>query len=510
MKNEENISSSVAYLKQKQFKHLLKQSQEYGTLGFGFAITAGLAAIIAICSVNYAAGTIKPVPMGVAGVLAAEALVLFLIRLAVKGCYKRHGELTRGVRMLGLLPVLMLATCNVFAFPAGCMMLKKKKSLEYHIEIFAILTDFFAIAVSCVNILKGYVISTFFPAIGILAVLTGFHAVCLYFLAEGVTNTQASRKMIPLAVLLILSGCTGNLFAVLAGLIVLAKAFNKEAEVSISWVDIFKRLFRSQVAVWGAFIIVFWIMMTFWANYTFDYSLAVDNNYQAILQGPSFQYPLGTDDLGRCVFSRVVFGAKISLMAGLLSTMFSVVIGMTLGAIAGYYSGKVDNVIMRILDVFMAMPGLLLPIAIVTATGNSIGWIIVALGMGVIPGYGRTVRASVMTLTGCEFIEAERANGAKNSWIILKHIIPNSLSPVIVRATMGFGGNVLAISSLSYLGVGIESYVPEWGNILKVGSSYLETASYLAIYPGVVIVLMVLGFNFLGDGVRDALDPKLK
>ena len=175
-----------------------------------------------------------------------------------------------------------------------------------------------------------------------------------------------------------------------------------------------------------------------------------------------------------------------------------------------YYSSRVDNIIMRILDIFMAIPGLLLPIAIITATGTNIAWIIFALGMGVIPGYGRTVRASVMTLKGSEFIEAARACGAKNGTIIFRHIIPNSLAPVIVRATMGFGGSVLAVSSLSYLGVGIESHIPEWGNILKAGSTYLETHSYLAIYPGIVIVLLVLAFNFLGDGLRDALDPKLK
>lgn len=497
-------------MEKKHLKRLLKRSQEYSSLNFAACLSGAIALIIAVASFDWSTGTFKSAPALIALIFAVEALVILAVRLLVKRNYAGNESIARGTRCLGIILIIMIGTCNVFACAAGFMLVKKKRSLEYHMGIFTFITDVLVIFVSCINLLKGYVISTFFPALTFLAVLSAFHLISMYFLAEGVTTTQANKKMLPLAVLLIISGLTGNVFAILSGLIVLRKIFNKDAEVSVSWIDIFRRLFRSHVAVWGMFIIVFLIMMTFWANYTFEYSLAIDNNYQAILQGPSRMYPLGTDDLGRCVFSRVVFGAKISLLAGLLSTMFSVIIGMTLGAIAGYYSGRVDNVIMRILDIFMAMPGLLLPIAIVTATGNSLAWIIVALGMGVIPGYGRTVRASVMTLTGCEFIEAEKANGAKNSWIIMKHIIPNSLAPVIVRATMGFGGNVLAISSLSYLGVGIESYIPEWGNILKVGSSYLETASYLAIYPGIAIVLMVLGFNFLGDGVRDALDPKLK
>lgn len=503
-------SASESSLERKQLRRMLRQSQEYTSLGFAACLSLGLALLVALAAFDFVSKQVKTGPLLIAGIFAAEAVVLFIIRFAVKKSYEKNGAIGRGLRLWGLLLILMIATCNLFACQAGFMLAKKKKNLEYQIGIFMLLTDVMVMLLSCVNILKGYVISTFFPAMGVLGVLTVLHFASLFLLAAKVGPTQAPKSMRAPAVILILTGLSGNLFAILAGLIVLRKTFNKDAEVSVSWIDVFKRLFRSQVAIWGAFIIVFLITMTLCAKYTFDYDLAVNNNYQAILQGPSLTYPLGTDDLGRCIFTRVVFGAKISLVAGLLSTMFSVVIGMALGAAAGYYGGRTDNIIMRILDIFMAMPGLLLPIAIITATGNSLAWIIVALGMGVIPGYGRTVRASVMTLTGCEFIEAEKANGAKNSWIILRHILPNSMAPVIVRATMSFGGNVLAISSLSYLGVGIESHIPEWGNILKVGSTYLETASYMAVYPGIAIVLMVLGFNFLGDGFRDALDPKLK
>ncbi|MCD8369858.1 MAG: ABC transporter permease [Clostridiales bacterium] len=509
MKQTNNVSSE-SLLEKKQMKRMIQQSQEYAALGFAAVLSVALAFLAALAGFDFVSRSVKTGPMLVAGAFAIEAAIVFVVRALVKRDYEKYHDIQRRVRLLGIVLILMVLTCNIFACEAGFLLAKKKKSLEYRIGVYMLLTDIMVMFISSINILKGYVISTFFPAMGVLALLTLLHFAVLFPLAEAVTPTQAPKKMRVVAVLLLLTGLCGNLFAILAGLIILNKSFNKDSEVSISWIDVFKRLFRSQVAVWGAFVIIFLITLTIFARYTFDYDLAVNNNYQAILQGPSLEYPLGTDDLGRCIFTRVVFGAKISLVAGLLSTMFSVVIGTTLGAIAGYYSGRIDDIIMRILDIFMAMPGLLLPIAIITAAGNSLTWIIIALGMGVIPGYGRTVRASVMTLTGCEFIEAERAIGAKDSWIILKHIIPNSMAPVIVRATMSFGGNVLAISSLSYLGVGIESYIPEWGNILQTGSTYLETASYMAIYPGIAIVLMVLGFNFLGDGFRDALDPKLK
>jgi peptide/nickel transport system permease protein len=210
------------------------------------------------------------------------------------------------------------------------------------------------------------------------------------------------------------------------------------------------------------------------------------------------------------VFTRVVFGARISLTVGIISTAISIVVGIILGAFAGFYSGTTDNVIMRILDVFMAIPGLLLPIAIIAAFGTNTANITFALGVGAIPSYARTIRASVLTLQDAEFVEAARACGARDKIIIFRHILPNSMAPLIIRATLGIGAGVTAVSSLSYLGLGIAPQIPEWGNILKAGSAYLETNAYMAIFPGFAIVVLVLAFNFLGDGLRDALDPKLK
>ena len=205
-----------------------------------------------------------------------------------------------------------------------------------------------------------------------------------------------------------------------------------------------------------------------------------------------------------------LLGISFRLTVGIFSTILSIVVGIVLGAIAGFYSGATDNIIMRVLDVFMAIPGLLLPIAIIAAFGTSTANITFALGVGAIPSYARTIRASVLQLQDSEFVEAARACGAKDNVIIFKHILPNSMAPLIIRSTLGIGAGVTAVSSLSYLGLGIAPHIPEWGNILKAGSSYLETNPYMAIFPGFAIVILVLAFNFLGDGLRDALDPKLK
>ncbi|MPN25017.1 Glutathione transport system permease protein GsiD [bioreactor metagenome] len=184
--------------------------------------------------------------------------------------------------------------------------------------------------------------------------------------------------------------------------------------------------------------------------------------------------------------------------------------GGMLGAVSGYYGGKLDNAIMRFMDVLYAVPSILLAIAIIASFGTSTFNLVMALSVGSIAVYARTVRATVMSISSSEYVEAARACGAKDILIIVKHIIPNSLAPIIVRATMGIGTAVLSTSSLSYLGLGVEPHIPEWGNVLRIGSMYLETNPYLAIFPGLAIITIVLAFNFFGDGLRDALDPKLK
>ncbi|MBQ3587842.1 MAG: ABC transporter permease [Oscillospiraceae bacterium] len=321
---------------------------------------------------------------------------------------------------------------------------------------------------------------------------------------------KPDKKFIPYAYICIAGIALGNVFSFLLGIIALGKYYNKNEEVSVEWIDVIRRLFRNYMACVGMFIVIFLLSISIASVLTFDYDIAVSNNFAARLAKPSLMYPFGCDEYGRCVFTRIIFGARISLLVGMISTLAPIVFGGMLGAVAGYYGGKVDNIIMRILDVLNAVPSILLAIAIIAAFGANTTNLILALSIGGIPGYARTVRAQVMGVANQEFVEAAKACGAKDSTIIFRHIIPNSLAPVIVRATMGMGSAVLSTSSLSYLGIGVEGHIPEWGNVLKAGSKFLEQAPYIAIFPGLAIILIVLSFNYFGDGLRDALDPKLK
>jgi peptide/nickel transport system permease protein len=468
-------------------------------------------AVLFLCgSFSLATKTFGRTGLFIACVFFVEGAILWIANAIVTHDLSNSLRIKRGTRILGVLLILFIASGNIFAYVAGFMLICEKKNFEYQVGVYASMVELVVAAISALNIFKGYVMSTFFPAMYLLVILYVFRLAILPLLNHFVRGNTADKKLIPVAVLLIVSALGGNLLALLLGIIIIRKVRNTDAELSVNWIDIFKRLWRSQAAVTGIFFIVLLISLVLWANYTFDYDLAVSNDYSMLLTAPSLKYVLGSDEYGRDVFSRVVFGIRISLLAGFSSVVISAVIGVSLGSLAGYYSDRVDNTVMRIMDILMAVPGLLLPIAIITALGTSIPCIVIAMSCGTIPSYARVVRASVMSLKGSEMVEAAKASGARNSYIIFRHILPNSLAPLIVRMTMGFGGSVLGISSLSYLGVGIPSYIPEWGNIMKAGSTYLETASWLAVYPGIAIILLVLAINFLGDGLRDAMDPKLK
>ncbi len=488
----------------------LGRFQENSSLSFACGASAFLGAACVALAYDMKEKAFSPVSLAVAGLFLAEAVLAFLIWSGFKSQVLRKGEISRGLRLTGLLLLATIVNGNIFCALAGLSLVKKNKNLEYQVGSYMLLVEILIIIVSYLNVFKDYVCDSFFLGMGVLAVVILIHAVSLPLVAAHVHGNRADKSMMPLAVVLIITTLTGNLFSLLLGLMLLRKCYARDDYVSIAWIDVVKRLFRSQMAVLGAFIIVFLLTISICANLTFDYGIAIDNNYSLILREPSLAYPFGTDDYGRCVFTRVVFGARISLTVGIISTAISIVVGIILGAFAGFYSGTTDNVIMRVLDVFMAIPGLLLPIAIIAAFGTNTANITFALGVGAIPSYARTIRASVLTLQDAEFVEAARACGARDKIIIFKHILPNSMAPLIIRATLGIGAGVTAVSSLSYLGLGIAPQIPEWGNILKAGSAYLETNAYMAIFPGFAIVILVLAFNFLGDGLRDALDPKLK
>ena len=226
------------------------------------------------------------------------------------------------------------------------------------------------------------------------------------------------------------------------------------------------------------------------------------------LEGPSLTHPFGLDELGRDILTRIASGARISLLVGLAVVSVSSLLGMFFGAVAGYFGGRVDDVISRVIDVLMAFPGILLAIALVAVLGPSLANVVLALSVIGWVGYARLVRGQALRAREFEFVQAARALGAQPSRIVLRHVLPTAIPAVVVQATLGMAGAIIAEASLSFLGLGVQPPTPSWGTMLDAGRSHLFDAPHLTIFPGVAIALLVLGFNFLGDGLRDRLDPK--
>jgi peptide/nickel transport system permease protein len=227
------------------------------------------------------------------------------------------------------------------------------------------------------------------------------------------------------------------------------------------------------------------------------------------LEGPSFAHPFGLDELGRDILSRILSGARISLLVGLAVVSVSSVIGMLLGSIAGYLGGLVDDLISRVVDVLMAFPGILLAIALVAVLGPSLTNVVLALSIIGWVGYARLVRGQALRAREFDFVQAARALGAGLPRVVVRHILPTALPAVVVQATLGMAGAIIAEASLSFLGLGVQPPTPSWGTMLDAGRSHLFDAPHLTIFPGLAIATLVLGFNFLGDGLRDRVDPKL-
>lgn len=382
-----------------------------------------------------------------------------------------------------------------------------KKSLAQRLAFFATLAACLLFVVAALNLFKREVFDFQVRGATVLGLILALHVLASLLLRR----MEQQRKGLALWSLFYLGlGLTGNLFSLLVSLVLFTEWQNWGRRRHVGWKEVLRRLFRNPTAIMGLFFIVFLLAVSLYSGLLFDYRLAVENDYANTFQPPSLAYPFGTDEYGRDVFVRILFGARISLVVGTVATLAPILLGGLLGAIAGYYGRRADNLIMRMLDILYAIPGILLAIAIVSAFGASTMNLILALSIGGIPGYARMVRAQVLQLADAEFIEAARAIGKSSARIIWEDIIPNALSPVIVRATLGIGAAVLSTSALSYLGLGVQPPTPEWGNILKAGSEYLEFYPYLAIFPGLAIVAVVLAFNFFGDGLRDALDPKMK
>lgn len=281
----------------------------------------------------------------------------------------------------------------------------------------------------------------------------------------------------------------------------------KKSQAAAIW----RRLLKNRMAVVGLVILFIIVLAAILADVIFDYeTMVIQQSASLRLKPPSSEHWLGTDEVGRDILARIVHGARVSLPVAFATIAIAAVIGGILGAIAGYGSKRTDNIIMRIMDVFLAIPSILLSITLVSALGASMWNMLLAISISNIPPFARIVRASVLTIKNEEYIEAAQAIGGDDSRIIFKHILPNCMAPLIVQSTLSIAGSILAISSLSFLGLGIQPPTPEWGSMLSSGRQYIRYAWWVCAFPGIAIMLTILSLNLLGDGLRDALDPKLK
>ncbi|TWT02140.1 ABC transporter permease subunit [Planococcus sp. CPCC 101016] len=280
-----------------------------------------------------------------------------------------------------------------------------------------------------------------------------------------------------------------------------------------SYKQFWRRFFKNKAAVTGGVLILLIILMAFigpWILTTFTDYRPNATDLGNKLQGPSAAHWFGTDSYGRDIFTRVIFGTRLTLYVGFFSVFIGGVVGVIFGIVSGYYGGRVDTIIMRLMDVLLAFPGILLALAIVAVLGGSLTNVIIAVGIFSVPAFARVVRGSTLSVRKLEYIDAVRALGASDFRIIFKHILPNILSPIIVQASLRIATAILTGAGLAFLGLGAQPPAPEWGAMLNEGRQYMYEAGHVALFPGLMIVLVVLAFNIFGDGIRDALDPKMR
>jgi peptide/nickel transport system permease protein len=274
-------------------------------------------------------------------------------------------------------------------------------------------------------------------------------------------------------------------------------------------VSAIRRLARHHGAVVGAAILVVLTALAAGAPWVSPRD-PIKTAPRAALTPPGRAYPLGSDQFGRDVASRVLHGARLSLVVGLISVAIAVSIGTPVGLVSGFYGGRLDGLLMRVMDVMLAFPGILLALAIVSVLTPGLGNVMIAVGLAAVPTYARLVRGSVLAARENLYVEAARAIGGRDAWILGRYILPNVVAPLIVTATLGLGGAILSAAALSFLGLGSQPPTPEWGRMLSEGRDYLREAWWISTIPGLGIMLTVLAMNLLGDGLRDVLDPRLK
>jgi peptide/nickel transport system permease protein len=281
--------------------------------------------------------------------------------------------------------------------------------------------------------------------------------------------------------------------------------------------ETWRRLKKSKLAMAGMY---FLILLCVLSVVTFVIDVVTDKTFynehviaQDLvnrLKGPSVNHIFGTDEFGRDIFLRIIWGTRYSLFMGIFAIGFAIVIGGIIGAIAGFYGRVTDNILMRFMDILLAMPPMLLALTVVAALGTGLLNVVIAVAISYIPTYARVLRASVLTVKDKEYIESARAVGASNAQIIIRFVIPNSLAPIIVQGTLGVAGAILTIASLSFVGLGVQPPLPEWGLMLSNARTYMREAWHITVIPGIFIMLTILSLNLMGDGLRDALDPRLK
>ncbi|MDR1589059.1 MAG: ABC transporter permease [Oscillospiraceae bacterium] len=275
------------------------------------------------------------------------------------------------------------------------------------------------------------------------------------------------------------------------------------------WSDVLSRLFRNKIGLLGVIIVLLLVVLTVFAplftRYPYDAQSFPDR-----FKLPDASHIMGTDNFGRDLWTRLLYGGRISLLIAILASVISNFIGVFIGSVSGYFGSKTDTVIMRALDILMAIPPLLLAIAISSSLGSGPVNTALAISLSGIPYSARIIRSTVMSIKDSEFVEAARATGSRHLRVIFRHILPNTIAPLIVGATLGIGANIMAISGLSFIGLGVHPPIPEWGSILADGRAYIRDFWPIIVFPSIFIMLTILGFNLFGDALRDALDPRLK
>ncbi len=274
--------------------------------------------------------------------------------------------------------------------------------------------------------------------------------------------------------------------------------------------EFWRRFTKNKTAVLGLSIMIFILLIVIFADVIVPYSKCIEQAGAERLQGPGPKHFFGTDEYGRDLFARVIHGSRFSLFIGVATSLMALVFGSLIGASAGYFGGMIDNAIMRVVDVFMCVPPILLSLAVVAALGTNLRNLIIAMTISCIPGNVRLIRSVVLTVAEQDYVEAARSYGTGNGRIILRYVLPNAMGPIIVNTTMMISDMILSAAGLSFIGMGIQPPAPEWGALLSNAQTYLFSAPYMLLFPGLFIIITSLAFNLVGDGLTDALDPKLK